>query len=238
MPKKFKGENTKVTAAKERKNQHKIEIETKKKLDKEHKETEEWAIGAKDISKKEIQKQKKEAQLAKKMEAARILEQEEKELSKYKPIINVTGEEKKAMKRTQKHEKVSIEKREIPEFSASNIDDALDLLSITTDPSAMGGSSNVTSTLNINNKVTVDRHPERRFKAALAAYEEREMPRIKQENPGLRYTQYHDLIYKNFQKAPENPFNQNVLQFNASKQDEDSLIKTTRQEIESRLRIQ
>ncbi|CAG8458357.1 1637_t:CDS:2 [Diversispora eburnea] len=199
MPKKFKGENTKVTAAKERKNQHKIETEAKKKADKERKESEEWAVGAKDISKKEIQKQKKEAQLAKKMEAARILEQEEKELSKFKPIINATGEEKKAMKRTQKHEKVSIEKREIPEFSASNIDDALDLLSIATDPSAMGGSSNITSALNSNSKVTIDRHPERRFKAALSAYEEREMPGIKKENPGLRYTQYRDLIYKNFQ---------------------------------------
>ena len=33
----------------------------------------------------------------------------------------------------------------------------------------------------------------------MAAYEEREMPKLKQENPGLRYTQLREILYKNFQ---------------------------------------
>lgn len=70
----------------------------------------------------------------------------------------------------------------------------------------------------------IEKHPERRFKAALAAYEEREMPRFKSENPGLRLTQLKELIYKAFQKAPENPFNQaNILAYNATQDEAQSM---------------
>jgi hypothetical protein len=66
----------------------------------------------------------------------------------------------------------------------------------------------------------VEKHPERRFKAALAAFEERELPRFKAENPGLRLSQLKDLMYKAFQKSPDNPFNQaNVLAYNATQEE-------------------
>ncbi|CAG8750889.1 9668_t:CDS:2, partial [Dentiscutata heterogama] len=120
-----------------------------------------------------------EAQLAKKNEAARLLEQEESELSKHKPVMKVSGEEKKAIKRTQNQEKVSAERREIPEFSASNIDDALDLMTVVTNSStAVGGGPGQSG-----GAVNIEKHPEKRFKAALAAYEEREMPKVKEEHP-------------------------------------------------------
>ena len=46
------------------------------------------------------------------------------------------------------------------------------------------------------------------------------MTRFKLENPGLRQSQLKQLIYKAFQKSPENPFNQeNVMAYNAT-QDE------------------
>ncbi|CAB4400252.1 DUF1014-domain-containing protein [Rhizophagus irregularis] len=228
MPKKFRGENTKVTAAKEKKAVHQKEVNSKKQAEKERKESEEWSVGAKDTSKKEAQRLRKEAQLAKKNEAAKLLEQEEKELSKYKPVIKLTkksGEETKAIKKTQKVEQEATERREIPEFSASNIDDALDLLE-------NNGGGAPTSASNI------ERHPERRFKAAFRAYEEHEMPKLRKENPGLRYAQLHNLLYENFKKSPENPFNQtNVLRYNASKNEEIDLIETTRKNIEDRLRV-
>lgn len=56
-------------------------------------------------------------------------------------------------------DQASAARRTIPEFSASNIDDALDLLSLNE-----GGAIKAKD---------VEKHPERRFKAALAAYEER-----------------------------------------------------------------
>ncbi|CAJ0831902.1 1122_t:CDS:2 [Entrophospora sp. SA101] len=76
------------------------------------------------------------------------------------------------------------------------------------------------------------------IRAALAAYEEREMPRLKKENPGLRYTQLNELLFKNFQKSPENPFNQaNIIQYNSSREEQKNLIETTIKNVEDRLRI-
>nr|CAG8435107.1 7519_t:CDS:2 [Entrophospora candida] len=239
MPKKFKGENTRVTAAKERKAAHQAEIASKKQVEKERKESQEWGVGAKNTSKQEAQRIKK-ALLAKKNEAAKLLEQEEKELSKYKPILKppkVTGEEKKAIKRTQKQEVTSEERRVIPEYSASNIEDAIDLLSVATEASFPNGNLNSVGISNASNNI-IEKHPEKRFKAALAAYEEREMPRLKKENPGLRYTQLNELLFKNFQKSPENPFNQtNIIQYNSSREEQKNLIETTIKNVEDRLKI-
>lgn len=52
-----------------------------------------------------------------------------------------------------------------------------------------------------------DKHPEKRMKAAYKAYEDAEMPIIKAENPSLKLSQLKQIIFKNWQKAPENPFN-------------------------------
>jgi hypothetical protein len=78
-----------------------------------------------------------------------------------------------------------------PALAASNIEDALDALSLTT-----GGEAEDRKAAS-----GIDRHPERRQKAALAAYEDKRLPELKQEHPGLRLQQYKDLIYKEFQKV-------------------------------------
>ena len=53
-----------------------------------------------------------------------------------------------------------------------------------------------------------DRHPEKRMKAAYKAYEEKMMPEVKQQYPGLKRQQYLDKIYQSWKKSPENPMNQ------------------------------
>ena len=63
-------------------------------------------------------------------------------------------------------------------------------------------------------KPTVDRHPERRMKATYAAFEERELPRLKEENPNLRMSQLKQLVRKQWMKSPENPMNQTHTSFN------------------------
>jgi len=78
-----------------------------------------------------------------------------------------------------------------PGLSASNIDDALDALSLTRD--GQGEERKAVA--------GIDRHPERRQKAALAAFEDKRLPELKSEHPGLRLQQYKDLIYKEFQKV-------------------------------------
>ncbi|KAF9600468.1 hypothetical protein IFM89_009383 [Coptis chinensis] len=56
----------------------------------------------------------------------------------------------------------------------------------------------------------VDRHPERRLKASFKAFEEAELPILKEEKPGLTHTQYKDMIWKLWKKSPDNPLNQNA----------------------------
>ncbi|KAF9178413.1 hypothetical protein BGZ51_007809 [Haplosporangium sp. Z 767] len=225
-------ENSKVAAANERKAAAQNVKNAKKAADIEASEAAEWSKGAKG-NKKEQEEQKRQEQLAKKREAARALEEEEKSI-KSKPLKPIKGEEKKAIKKTQKVEAFGQQSKVVEEFSASNIDDALDLLSLT--GSSTGGSSQAPITTGKGKDV--DRHPERRFKAAFAAYVEREMPILKKEHPGLRQNQMHDMLYKQFQKSPENPFNQaNVLAYDANKQEEREHIETRKAEIANRLKV-
>lgn len=50
-----------------------------------------------------------------------------------------------------------------------------------------------------------DRHPEKRMKALYTAYEEEWMARLKSEYPDLKRSQLKERIFKQWQKAPENP---------------------------------
>jgi Coiled-coil domain-containing protein 124 /Oxs1 len=61
----------------------------------------------------------------------------------------------------------------------------------------------------------VERHPERRMKSAYAMFEEREMPRLKEENPALRLSQLKNMLQKLWKKSPENPMNQAHVAYNA-----------------------
>lgn len=54
----------------------------------------------------------------------------------------------------------------------------------------------------------VDRHPEKRLKAAFTAFEDANMPRIKSENPTLRMSQLKQILRKEWMKSSENPLNQ------------------------------
>ncbi|KAG0365292.1 hypothetical protein BC939DRAFT_441609 [Gamsiella multidivaricata] len=226
-----KKENSKVAAANERKAAAQNQKNAKKAVEQESAEAAEWSKGSK-ANKKEAEEQKRQELLAKKREAQRALEEEEKTL-KSKPSKPVKGEEKKAVKKAQKVEAFSSETKPVEEFSASNIDDALDLLTLTGPSTGGSGQAPITT----GKGKDVDRHPERRFKAAFAAYVEREMPILKKEHPGLRQNQMQDMLYKQFQKSPENPFNQaNVLAYDANKEEERAHVEDRRQGIASRLK--
>jgi hypothetical protein len=110
--------------------------------------------------------------------------------------------------------------RTAPTINASGIDNALDALSLTTDP----------------NSQKVDRHPERRFKAAYKAFEERRLPEIELEHPGLRKKQREEICRKEFEKSEENPFNQaGIVQYDAGKEEVAEHKKKVREAVEARL---
>lgn len=54
----------------------------------------------------------------------------------------------------------------------------------------------------------IDRHPERRMKAAYNSFEEQMMPIIKEQNPTLRLSQLKQLLKKEWMKSSDNPLNQ------------------------------
>ncbi|RKP10573.1 hypothetical protein THASP1DRAFT_27628 [Thamnocephalis sphaerospora] len=227
MPKKF-GQNQKSVAGRERKAANEQEKKSKKQAEQEAKEAAEWSKGAKKAGKKEQTEAKRAQQLAKKAELAALEEADNAMLSKMKKApasqSKLKQEEKRNTRNVQKLEKKGKAPEVVPSLTAENLDDALDLLSVVDDTETKPGSRDAP-----------DRHPERRMRAAYAAFSEREMPRVKKENPGLRLTQLQQVLWKEWQKSPENPFNQATLAFNASVADERELIQQRRREIEERL---
>lgn len=106
-------------------------------------------------------------------------------------------------------------------LNASGIDNALDALSLTT-----GGGD-----------AKIDTHPERRFAAAYRAYEERRLAEMKADGSGagLRLQQQKQRIRKEFDKSPENPFNQVTAAYNATRDDMREVRDSEKSKIETRL---
>lgn len=106
-------------------------------------------------------------------------------------------------------------------LNASGIDNALDALSLTT-----GGDDS-----------KIDKHPEKRFAAAYRQYEERRLNEMKQDGSGvgLRLDQRKQRIRKEFDKSPENPFNQVSVAYNATRDDMNQIKVEELSKIEKRL---
>lgn len=106
-------------------------------------------------------------------------------------------------------------------LNATGIDNALDALSLT------AGSKDA----------KIDRHPERRFAAAYHAYEERRLAEMKADGSGtgLRQEQKKQRIRKEFDKSPENPFNQVTAAYNATRDDLSEVRAKEMEKIEKRL---
>lgn len=188
------------------------------------KEDAEWSEGGKKANKKkDADEAKKEAKQARKAEADEQLKQEEAEVStprggKDKKKGNASAGKltraeiaakalaaTKAKEKEDKQRKIDIAKsggndyigvlmendNRSKEIDASGVDAAIDALSVA-DSSGGGSTSKV-------NK-----------KAAYAAFEEREIARLKEENAGLKLSQYKEQVHKLWQKSPENPDNQAV----------------------------
>ena len=106
-------------------------------------------------------------------------------------------------------------------LNASGIDNALDALSLT----------------GAKDDSKIDKHPEKRFAAAFSKFEERRLQEMKADGSGvgLRLDQRKQRIRKEFDKSPENPFNQVTLAYNATRDDLDQVKAQERSKIEKRL---
>jgi len=216
MPKKFKGENSKAVEAKARKAAaHTAE---KERLDRE-KEDALWADDDKHNARKQQRKEEKEKkrleQLEKKKELQEMHDSEMESMkgAKQQPAARLTraqisqAQEKRAAEaakaeklQTQlSHDQVPLEENTnrlvVEGDEARTVEDAISVLSV--------------------GKESVDKHPEKRVKAAYAEFEERRLPVLKKENTNMRLSQLKQLLKKEWQKSPENPLNQRQLAYNA-----------------------
>lgn len=105
-------------------------------------------------------------------------------------------------------------------LNASNIDDALDALALTS-----------------NTKEKIDRHPERRFKAAYAEFEQRRLEEMDNDGSGagLRKNQRQERIRKEFEKSPLNPYNQVTGRYDSTKDELAEIRQGVQAGLESRL---
>jgi hypothetical protein len=67
------------------------------------------------------------------------------------------------------------------------------------------GVTEALAVLGVSDKDSDEKHPEKRMKAAWLAFQERELPALKLEKPGLRINQYKEMLWKTWQKHPDNP---------------------------------
>ncbi|KAM4629888.1 coiled-coil domain-containing protein 124 isoform 1-T1 [Polymixia lowei] len=219
MPKKFQGENSKAATAKARKAEAKAVADARKKQEQEDAL---WQENDKHVLKKEQRKDDKERKrleaLERKKENQRLLEEESanlrgKSTKEGGPGGKVTRAQIEETLRTDQQQQGQPKQKEpshletpleeninriIPDegaVEARTIEDAIAVLS--TEPEDL------------------DRHPERRMKAAFAAYEEVNMSRLKQENPNMRLSQLKQMLKKEWTKSPENPLNQRFATYNS-----------------------
>ncbi|KAF7294608.1 hypothetical protein MIND_00997400 [Mycena indigotica] len=244
-----KGGNAKKESGRAKKAENEAKKKDAAEAEKERKEAAAWADGTKGKGAKEDKEAKRQADLARKAENARLLAEEEKSGPAKVKAAPKAGAAKKAQQPKPAGpgaiaaggglgDAAPIDKGETREdeelvesFAATGIDNALDLLEVVnakTDKASVGQQA-----------AGIERHPERRFKAAFEAYQDRELPNIREEHPGLRLQQYKarvDLLFKAFQKSPENPFNQTTVAYDATKEEKVDALKQKKAQVEQRLR--
>ncbi|KAL7796581.1 DUF1014 domain-containing protein [Trichoderma ceciliae] len=210
-------DNTKKAAGNARKAESAAKKSTAAETDREVTEGEKWQQGTKNNSKKDVEAAKKAEAAKKKAEKDALMKEEEASL-------NARAEPKKsktAVKKSRGLDLSQLDDDKLGALSASGIDNALDALSLTTG----GGDSKI------------DQHPERRFAAAYNRYEERRLAEMKADGSGtgLRLEQRKQRIRKEFDKSPENPFNQATASYNASRDDIQEIKSQEVTKIEKRL---
>lgn len=168
-------------------------------------------------SDREAEEAKKAEQAKKKAEKDALLKEEE---------ANVGGRSEPKKSKTAAKKSRGLDLSQLDEgpastLNATGIDNALDALSLAAD----------------TDEAKVDKHPERRFAAAYAKYEERRLGEMKADGSGtgLRLDQRKQRIRKEFDKSAENPFNQVTAQYNATRGDVASIRAQEKVKIESRL---
>jgi len=209
MPKKFAGENSKAVAAKAKKSEKAANEKAAKEKAAEDALWEEDKNLNKKLAKKEEAERKRLEASAKKKERQDLADQEQAQivskLQKANPVkvtqAQIRAEEArreaaargKNVKEVETHLSKPLEENvnrlEVEGQEARTVEEAISVLSISSP------------------KPAVDKHPEKRMKAAYEDFEKDRLPELKSENPNMRLSQLKQALRKEWQKHPNNPLN-------------------------------
>lgn len=214
MPKKFVGENSKAVAARARKSAAREEEAAKKQ---KQLEDEYWKDDNKHVVRKQQRKdeqvKKKQELQDKKAESKALAEKEMNsiQITKKQPITKITqaqiqSENEKRRLAALKSTVGGVTKTVETQEEAPLEENLNRLLPTACDARTV---EDAIAVLNVK-ETEVDRHPEKRMKAAYAVFEETHLPQLKAENPSLRLTQLKQMLFKEWTKSPENPMNQTL----------------------------
>lgn len=213
MPKKFQTENTKAVQARTRKAEAKAA--EKARMEKE-KEDAAWEDNDKHIAKKQQRKEDKEKKrqenLARKNESKKVLEEEEVSLKgKTTKPAKLTRAEIAANRLAAEKAEAAARKAKVQTHLDTKLEENVNIAAAQAKAEGIEEARNVEdaiAVLSVNEGAPVDKHPEKRMKAAYAAFEEVNLPRLKAENPNLRLSQLKQMLKKDWMKSPDNPLNQ------------------------------
>ncbi|XP_051894052.1 coiled-coil domain-containing protein 124 [Pristis pectinata] len=212
MPKKFQGENSKSAAARARKAELKAAADAK--LQRELEDAY-WKDDDKHVVRKEQRKVEKERKrvelLERKKEIQRLLDEEGNSMkpkaSKSATPAKITRAQIEA---TVKKENVGQAAEEGKEKQMSHLEVPLEenVNRIMPNEGDVDARTIEDAIAALSTNESVDHHPERRLRAAYAAFEDANMPRLKKENPNMRLSQLKQMLKKEWMKSPDNPLNQ------------------------------
>lgn len=225
MPKKFKGENSKASEARARKQAQKDEENTRKQ---QAADDEFWRDDDKHVNKKlqrkDDKEKKKQEQVEKKLEL-RKLHDEEMDSIKAKSVSGASQPAKLTraqidQQREQEERRQRAAAASAGSSKAGSVTEGEDLLvenvnRLTVDGDEARTVDEALTVLSQSESEKIDMHPEKRMKAAFAKFEEENLPILKRENPNMRLSQLKQMLKKQWMKSPDNPLNQRLAQMNS-----------------------
>jgi len=219
MPKKFVGENSKASAAKAKKTEKadKEKAAKQKAIDDAY-----WADDDKNLAKKQAKKDEAER---KKLEAAAKKKEREDLAALEEKQIQAKLTKANPVKVTQARIREETERREANARGANNsvgknggkpapethltkpLEENINRVVVEGDEARTA--EDAISVLNISNSAgsaaAIDKHPEKKMKAAFEEFEKVRLPQLKSENPNMRLSQLKQMLHKEWQKHPDNP---------------------------------
>jgi len=210
MPKKLNGQNSKAVAAKARKEEK--AVAEKERVDRE-KEDAIWLDDdkkrEKKLSRKEDTERKRLVALERKKERKELAEEEAVAIGGSSGGRADGSSLSQKMTRKQIEEKMKnmrdSEQKNSAVDKVREIEENVNRLQVDGEEArTVEGAINV---LSGPGTVAVDKHPEKRIKAAYEEFEKSRLPALKVENPNLRLSQLKQLLRKEWMKSPLNPFN-------------------------------